>query len=124
MAANDVEGALYDGFLSDEDRSRCLSFNQALAKGRWLDLDFDDPRLPELTKRLKARSFADRLSDAERVQWRDWVVAKLQAGEARWRTFAQVQARLDEFEGQGTEDSGVLRAVRAHLDQLRDDLGC
>ena len=123
-AVVDVEATLYDGFLSDEDRSRCLSFNQALAEGRWLDLDYEDPRLPELAKRLKARSFPERLTDAERAQWRRWVAAKLHADEARWRTFVQVEARLDELREQGTDGDGVLQAIRAHLDGLRKDLGC
>lgn len=124
VAAADVEAALYDGFLGDDDRNRCLSFNQALAEGRWLDLDYDDKRLPELATRVKARSFPERLTDAERAQWRDWVVAKLQAGQARWRTMAQVEARLDELRKQGADGDGVLRAIRAHLDGLRGDLGC
>ena len=124
VAAADVEAALYDGFLSDDDRNRCLSFNQALAEGRWLDLDYDDPRLPELAKRVKARSFSERLTDAERRDWRDWVAAKLHADEARWRTVPQVEARLDELRRQGADRDGVLPAIRAHLDGLRADLGC
>ncbi len=124
LAAADVEAALYDGFLGDDDRHRCLSFNRALAEGRWLDLDYDDPRLPELAKRVKARSFPERLTDAERAQWRGWVVAKLHADEARWRTMAQVEARLEELGGQGTDGDRVLQAIRAHLDGLKRELGC
>ncbi len=124
VAAADVEAALYDGFLGDDDRNRCLSFNQALAEGRWLDLDYDDPRLPELAKRVKARSFSERLTDAERREWRGWVAAKIHAHEARWRTVGQLEARLDELQGQGADRDGVLQAIRAHLDGLRADLGC
>ena len=124
VAVADVEAALYDGFLGDDDRSRCLSFNQALAQGRWLDLDYEDARLPELAKRLKARSFSDRLSAAERTEWRSWVVAKLQASEARWRTIAEVEARLDEMRKSAADGNGVLRAIRDHLEGLKRDLGC
>ena len=123
-AVADVEAALYDGFLGDDDRDRCLSFNQALAEGRWLDLDYDDARLPELARRVKARSFSQRLTDAERAEWRDWVVAKLQADPARWRTMAQVETRLEELQRQGVDGGGVLRAIRAHLDGLREPLSC
>ena len=124
VAAADVEATLYDGFLGDDDRNRCLSFNQALAEGRWLDLDYDDPRLPELAKRVKARSFSERLTDVERREWRGWVAAKIHAHEARWRTVGQLEARLDELQGQGADRDGVLQAIRAHLDGLRADLGC
>ena len=124
VAAVDVEAALYDGFLGDDDRNRCLSFNQALAEGRWLDLDYDDPRLPELARRVKARSFSERLTDAERREWRGWVAAKIHAHEVRWRTVPQVEARLDQLQNQGADREGVLQAIRAHLDGLRADLGC
>ena len=124
LAEVDVEAALYDGFLGDDDRHRCLSFNNALAEGRWLDLDYDDPRLPELAKRVKTRSFPERLTDAERAQWRGWVAAKLQADDAPWRTMAQVEARLGELDGKSADGGEVLSAVRAHLDGLKRDLGC
>ena len=122
--AADVEAALYDGFQSDDDRSRCLSFNQTLAQGRWLDLDYADPRLPDLAARLKARSFPELLTDAERQEWQTWVGAKLCAGKAPWRTFTQVEARLDELQRQGAERGGVLQGIRAHLNRLKDDFGC
>ena len=123
-AAADPEAALYDGFLGDDDRHRCLSFNKALAQGRWLDLDYDDARLPELARRVKARSFPEHLTDLERAEWRGWVATKLQADAGPWRTLAQVQAQLDKLQNQGVEGGGVLQAIRAHLDGLRGDLGC
>ena len=124
VATADVEAALYDGFLGDDDRNRCDSFNQALAAGRWLDLDYDDPRLPELAWRVKTRSFPERLNPAERRQWQDWVAAKLHADGAGWRTVGQVEAQLEELRNKGVDSGGVLPAIRAHLDGLGSSLGC
>jgi len=79
----DVEAALYDGFIGEADRSRSRTLQQALAEARWQDLDFGDPRLRELAVRLKARSFAHLMSDAERAAWHEFVREKL-AAEGPW----------------------------------------
>ena len=75
----DVDTALYEGFLQDEDRARCSSFHQALEKGDYPMLDFKDKRLTVLLERLKMRSFAEFASDQEKQDWSDWVRQKLLA---------------------------------------------
>ncbi len=76
---SDPDAALYEGFLQDEDRSRCLSFHEQRRKGQFLELDFKDKRLPVLWDRLKMRSFSDNASDDEKAEWTDWVRQKLLA---------------------------------------------
>ena len=76
-ANTDVDAALYEGFLQDEDRSRCLSFHQALERGEYPTLDFRDKRLTVLLERLKMRSFPEFASDQEKKDWSDWVGQKL-----------------------------------------------
>ena len=78
-ANTDVDAALYEGFLQDEDRSRCLSFHQALERGEYPTLDFRDKRLTVLLERLKMRSFPEFASDQEKKDWSDWVGQKLLA---------------------------------------------
>ena len=78
-ANTDVDAALYEGFLQDEDRSRCLSFHQALERGEYPILDFRDKRLTVLLERLKMRSFPEFASDHEKKDWSDWVGQKLLA---------------------------------------------
>ena len=78
-ANTDVDAALYEGFLQDEDRSRCLSFHQALERGEYPTLDFRDKRLAVLLERLKMRSFPEFASDQEKKDWSDWVGQKLLA---------------------------------------------
>lgn len=66
----DPEQQLYDGFIGDRDRRLCEQVRSAeplrLAREPW---PFDDPRLPELLFRYRARNFPDTLSPAEQDQW-------------------------------------------------------
>ena len=95
--ALDVDAALYDGFLRDEDRKRCQSLQQQLAAGEWAQLDFDDQRLVALNERLKARSFAHLLSTDEAAAWHEHVASRLQASDVPWLTLDAYQTRLDEL---------------------------
>lgn len=116
----DVEGALYEKFLQEDDRSRCQTLQAALADGRWQDLDFGDERLVTLAERLKARSFPDWLSAAERADWQAFVCAKLRAREAPWLTLDGFYERLDALQAGELADDQVLvlAALREHADAL------
>ena len=69
-APSDVDGALYDGFLNDADKRKFPELRstppQALGAR---DFAFQDPRLPELLFRYRARNWPDTLSPAERERW-------------------------------------------------------
>ena len=75
----DPDTGLYDGFLQDEDRSRCDYFHQQRRLGEFPDLDFKDQRLPTLSNRIKVRSFPEKATELEREQWVEWVRQKLLA---------------------------------------------
>jgi exodeoxyribonuclease-1 len=69
-ASADPEQQLYDRFIGDRDRRICDQVRNAepeqLANGRWM---FDDPRLPELLFRYRARNFSDTLTAEEQQRW-------------------------------------------------------
>lgn len=69
-ASADPEQQLYDRFIGDRDRRICDQVRNAepeqLASGRWM---FDDPRLPELLFRYRARNFSDTLTAEEQQRW-------------------------------------------------------
>jgi exodeoxyribonuclease-1 len=141
--AVDPEGALYDAFIEDADRSRSQALQRALDEGRWQDLDFGDRRLRELAGRLKARSFPELQTEAERAEWREFVRDKLAAngpwlGLAAFRErIAALRAeRLAEAPGADGQDTGVaagtgdpdrdraiLDALAAHGERLARDYG-
>ena len=123
-ASEDVEAALYDGFIDDEDRNLCARLQAALAQGRWLEQNYRDGRLLELAVRLKARSFNTGLTDGERAEWRSWVYTKITASNAPWRTLAEAQARLREVEATRTAPAAVLSDLQEHFCRLKNEYGC
>ncbi|MDP6376832.1 MAG: exodeoxyribonuclease I [Pseudomonadales bacterium] len=112
--AADVDAALYDGFLQDADRSRCQTLQDHLRAGAWLDLDYQDQRLVELAPRLKAQSFPELMSDAERAAQHERVAQKLNAEDAQWRTLEVFEARLA-----GLQTDAVTSALAEYGRQLR-----
>lgn len=78
--APDSESALYDGFLNDQDRTKCRAVSRATAN----DLadfhpDFDDARLPELLLHYKARNFENSLSEDEHKAWEKYRVERIKS---------------------------------------------
>lgn len=71
--SEDPEQQLYSGFIGDRDRRLCERVRNAsgrtLAEEQW---PFDDPRLPELLFRYRARNFPMTLSVAEQERWREF----------------------------------------------------
>jgi len=66
----DVDASLYDGFLGDGDRRKFPAVRSIPPHmlGQH-DFGFQDPRLPELLFRYRARNWPDSLSAAERSRW-------------------------------------------------------
>nr|WP_276583502.1 exodeoxyribonuclease I [Pseudomonas sp. RIT-PI-S] len=66
----DPEQQLYDGFIGERDRRLChkvvSAAPEALARETWM---FEDPRLPELLFRYRARNYPHTLDEAERERW-------------------------------------------------------
>jgi exodeoxyribonuclease-1 len=117
-AVDDVEAALYDGFLDDADRSRCQTLQQALDRGAWQELDFADRRLVALAARLKARSFPELMSTAELADWQTFVRDKLAAVEAPWLGLERYRTRLAELAAEHGSDHPVLAELAAHGERL------
>ncbi|GGK05110.1 exodeoxyribonuclease I [Luteimonas terricola] len=69
----DVDAALYDGFIGDGDKGR-LAMVRATPPAQLgaRDFGFQDPRLPELLFRYRARNWPDTLDAAERMRWDDY----------------------------------------------------
>ena len=78
---SDPDQLLYDGFVSDEDRSLC---DQAIAEDPAAlasqTFPFADQRLPEMLFRYRARNFPHTLSDMETAQWREHCQLQRQEG--------------------------------------------
>ena len=116
-ASEDADAALYQGFLQDEDRSRCQHFHVSRRQGDWPTMDFSDSRLLPLAQRMKARAHPELLGAEEQAQWQDFVVAKLY-GEGDWLNLRRFQARVDELSV--TLEAAGEATKLAQMQQLRE----
>ena len=131
----DVDAALYDGFINDNDKARCDDFQQSLLNGVWPEnAVFEDKRLTDLSFRLKARCFPHLLTEAEQARWMEFVRDKLSASQAPWLTLRAARAELDEQLTRlnstvGSEGSlagkadNTLAALDEHFSRLEHELG-
>ena len=115
--ADDVDAALYQGFLQDEDRSRCQHFHERRRQDEWPTMDFSDPRLMPLAQRMKARSRPDLLDPEEQMLWQDFVAGKLH-GVGDWLNLQRFYARLDGLSAT-LEAAGEVTKL-AQMQQLRE----
>ncbi len=118
--AVDVDAALYDGFLQDEDRSRCAHLHELLRTGRWQALDYKDKRLHTLAQRMKARSFTGLLDEGELAPWREFVAGKL-SGQGDWLSLRAYDERLEALAVSGSVDGDKLELL-AQLAEHGQDL--
>lgn len=76
----DADGSLYDGFVPDADRWRIAEVRATppAALGA-REFGFEDPRLPELLFRYRARNWPETLDSGERARWDDFRRCRLAA---------------------------------------------
>ena len=109
----DVDQDLYNGFVSPADRRRLQQLRELLPQELSVDrTGFDDPRLPELVFRWRARNWPDSLQPEEQARWQQRCVAALLEGEGGARTveqmFAQIDALSESVDERGEEILGAL----------------
>jgi exodeoxyribonuclease-1 len=82
-AVSDADAALYDGFMGDTDR-KLMAVVRAAEPSELGGLlsDLHDQRLKELLPRYKARNFANKLTDEERMDWEKYRYQVLMDGGA------------------------------------------
>ncbi len=120
--SEDPEQQLYDGFVGDRDRRLCEQVRALepaqLGRGQWM---FDDPRLPELLFRYRARNFPETLTSEERQRWYGFCQQRL--SDPQWgapNTLGDFeQARQQAWEGADEAGRRVLEAWQMHARQLQ-----
>lgn len=121
-AGEDPEQMLYDGFIGDRDRQLCERVRRAdpaaLARENW---PFDDPRLPELLFRYRARNFAETLSLEEQQRWAQFCRSRLTVPEfGAPNTLAGFDQALRELQASARpEQQPLLREWQEYAQALR-----
>lgn len=118
----DVDAALYDGFVSDEDRRRLQRLRQLdPAEPAWRQMGFDDARLPELVFRFRARNHPETLTEEERSRWRAHCRARWLHGLGGARTLAEVLRELQQLDvqvGGDARQQALAQDVRAYVEAM------
>jgi exodeoxyribonuclease-1 len=114
---SDPDQLLYDGFVSDGDRSLC---DQVIAEDPAAltsqSFPFADQRLPEMLFRYRARNFPDTLSDVEAAQWREH--CQLQWHEGSF-TLTQFEAELAQERARPEVTEKTLTALNQLAEWVR-----
>lgn len=121
----DVDEDLYGGFLNDMDRQRLARLRtlspDALARSH---PDFDDPRLPELLFRYRARNFPETLDAQEQARWTTHCAARLHEGAGGARTLDEFFSRIDVL-SEGADERGeeILGALYDYGTEIAPERG-
>lgn len=115
-AAVDAESALYDGFLSDNDRIKCAAVRAADAtKLADFHPDFADERLPGLLLHYKAKNFPAALSEAEQAAWEEYRKGRL---ERQAEDFVKQMEELSKLSAEGKSTPRGLEIDPFILEEL------
>jgi exodeoxyribonuclease-1 len=118
---DDPEQQLYDGFLGDRDRRLCEQVRRAdpqrLSRENW---PFDDPRLPELLFRYRARNFPETLSETDRSRWEEFCRNRLKSPEfGAPNTLESFFRALDDFQAKAEPaQQAILLEWRRYATEL------
>jgi exodeoxyribonuclease-1 len=123
-ASADVDAALYEGFVGDDDRRRANAvLRRAPGDLAGFDPGFTDPRLPELYFRYRARNWPEHLDAAEQARWQALRGRRLLQGEAGSpRSLAVFDAALAEEQASARLEAAMHAELRAWREQLLADL--
>lgn len=82
FVSQDADLALYEGFISQRDRSLCSQLQQMSAEqlAQWSLPVFTDERLNTLLFRYRARNYPQTLSESEQQNWRRFCEQRLLGG--------------------------------------------
>ncbi len=122
--ADDVDVALYDGFVPDADRERMDAVHRrAPEELAGFDPGFTDARLPELYFRFRARNWPATLDESERARWRHLRARRLLRGEAGSpRSLAQFHEELAQVRADGRMDEALAVELEDWAGTLTADL--
>lgn len=113
-----VDGQLYDGFLSDDDKTKTSVVRAAKPEALSdLDLNFKDARLKLLLPLYKARNFPKYLSDQEMADWEKFRIQKLINNKESEKFFARLE-ELAKTPGLSGEQNYLLEELNLYAQSV------
>ncbi|HLF95804.1 MAG TPA: exodeoxyribonuclease I [Methylococcaceae bacterium] len=119
----DPELALYSGFLGDRDRRELIRLrNLPPDKLAGQSPDFDDPRLPELFFRYRARNWPETLSAGEKDRWEKFRRLRLMGSSFGGVTLDEYRRKLKALRAAWSGDvekTAILEALERYPETLQ-----
>ncbi len=124
-AIDDPDAALYSGgFFSDNDKRKMELIRNADPNHlTTMSIPFDDPRLPEMLFRYRARNWPESLSEQEQQQWQHYCQQRLNSDNPKILTFKQFYNELEQCQDDiSVEQQSVLDKLEFYGNQLKLEL--
>lgn len=121
--SEDVDQALYDGFLKPADRALCARVRGSTPEQLAAEpMAFSDPRLAELLFRYRARNWPQSLSAAEAQRWEAYRMRRLEDPQGGGSiTLEDYGDQIDRLRGERADDMDAQRILDA-LEEWGGDL--
>jgi exodeoxyribonuclease-1 len=124
----DADAALYDGFVGEGDKRRCGEVRATPPELLGAhDFGFQDPRLPELLFRYRARNWPQTLTAGEQMRWKAYRDRRLREDSGLSElTLVQFNTQIEALRVAHAEDGRkqvLLDRLQAWGDALDSDLG-
>ena len=114
---NDVDGSLYNGFLSNKDALVISSVRKQTKKTiRDFRPKFNDNRLDELFFRYKARNFSSSLTSMEREKWNQFRRERLFSGDVLSQYGRKIQEITNNMKDKSSEY--LLEELRLYVESI------
>ncbi len=113
----EVDGALYDGFVNDSDKTKMRVVRAAdVNKLVDLELDFSDDRLKVLLPLYKARNFPKSLTPEEQEHWEQFRTHRLMDGgeKSRGARYFKRIADLSALSGEDSKNQYLLQELNLY----------
>ena len=113
--SQDVDQSLYDGFISDKDKSLCEKIQSLSVDeiGQFTP-NFADSRLSKLFLNFKARNYPQLLNDYEQEEWFEIVQSRVQNGENGFLSFDSFENSLDNLKNSNPEKNKLWQDLEAY----------
>jgi len=112
----DPDLAIYSGgFFSDTDKQKMAKIRAMSPEQLINTINFQDPRLPEMLFRYRARNFPETLNADEQQRWKQFCIARLTGSQSGASlTFDSYLARLKELRADQNTSLSIIDALDSY----------
>jgi exodeoxyribonuclease-1 len=115
VPSNDVDQSLYDGFISNNDRTTCNQIQTlSIAEIEHFKPNFEDKKLTKLFLNFKARNYPQLLNELEQEQWFEIVQSRVQNGENGFLSIDSFERSLYNLKESSPEKHSLWRDLESY----------